>query len=118
MSEVASETKEIADFLRSNGWREGEDQFRPTSRMFYKRHDSNFRCSGNSHHEGVQVSIYLSDIRCNTSIELELCAGLSDGTWLKMLNYCLPRNIHYVIGMIPRMIATWEAANLRTPEKP
>jgi len=44
-------------------------------------------------------------------MELELCAGLKDETWLRILNYGLPRTVDEITALIPRMLAIWEAAN-------
>ncbi len=97
--------------LHSLGWREGRDQFRNYARMFYKRHDTPTRCAGNDDKAGVQVCLYVSDLQGRTNIEMEVCGGLADGTWLKLHNYALPQDVHGVLALIPRIIAVWEAAS-------
>ncbi len=44
-------------------------------------------------------------------MELELCAGLKDETWLTIQNYALPKTVKEVTALIPRMLSIWEAAN-------
>ena len=44
-------------------------------------------------------------------MELELCAGLKDETWLRIHNYALPKTVKDVTALIPRMLTMWESAN-------
>lgn len=105
--------QDICAALESLGWREGRDQFKPYARMFYKRYDTPTRCSGNDDKAGMQVCLYVSewDNTGKVNIEMELCGGLTDGTWIKFLHYCLPSDIEKVLSSIPRMLAAWEAIN-------
>lgn len=102
---------DVGSVLLSLGWREGRDQFRAYARMFYKRYDTPTRCAGNDDKEGMQVCLYVSEWQGRQSIEMELCGGLSDGTWLKLHNYGLPQDVHGVLALIPRILAVWEAAS-------
>ena len=72
------------------------------------RFDTPTVCSGNSDKPGMQVGIYVSS---DGEMEMELCAGLRDDTWIKILNYSLPNTLEEVIPLIPRLLAIWEAAN-------
>jgi hypothetical protein len=45
------------------------------------------------------------------SMEIELCAGLKDETWLIIKNYSLPETVEEVTALIPRLLAMWESAN-------
>lgn len=101
----------ICDQLAAAGWRECSNQFKTYSRCFYKRFDTPTRCSGNDDKPGMQIEIGVSEYDTRTSIELELCAGLKDETWLKLRKYCLPKDLNEVLKLIPRMLAVWEAAN-------
>jgi len=103
-----------AEWLLENGWRECPDQFRPNDRCFYRSFDTPTRCHGNDDKPGIQVCIFVSNIRGTESMELELCAGLKDETWLKVLNYGLPADIESVVALIPRLLAIWESANSAT----
>lgn len=85
--------------------------------MFYKRHDTPTRCAGNDDKDGMQVCIYVSELQGALCIEMEVCGGLSDGTWLKLHNYSLPQDVRKVIDIIPRILAAWEAANTTQPTR-
>jgi len=97
--------------LLDDGWREYPNQFKQWERCFYKQFDTPTRCHGNDDKEGVQIGISISEYRGVTSMELELCAGLKDDTWLKLHNYALPATVPEVTALIPRLLAIWEAAN-------
>lgn len=97
--------------LISLGWREYPNQFKDYARCFYKQFDTPTRCHGNDDKPGVQIQISVSDgYAGSVSMEMELRAGLKDETWVKIQNYSLPKTIDDVIALIPRMLATWEAA--------
>lgn len=103
---------EICDQLASEGWREYLNQFKKHSRCFYKQLETPTGCSGNDDKPGMQIEISVSDgFAGEASLEMELCAGLKDDTWLKILNYSLPKTVEEATALIPRMLATWEAAN-------
>jgi hypothetical protein len=98
--------------LLADGWREYPDQSKVYARCFFKRFDTPTVCSGNSDKPGMQIKIAVSDgYRGGVSMEMELCAGLKDETWLKILNYSLPKTVKEVTALIPRMLAVWESAN-------
>ncbi len=98
--------------LLADGWREYPNQFKKYARCFYKRFDSLTRCHGNDDKPGMQIQISVSDgYAGGVAMELELCAGLKDETWLTIHNYSLPKTVEEVTALIPRMIAVWELAN-------
>ena len=97
--------------LLADGWREYTDQFKKYARCFYKRFDTPTRCHGNDDKSGVQVMIAVSVMETWMSMEMELCAGLKDETWMKIQNYALPKTVKEVTALIPRMLAVWESAN-------
>lgn len=98
--------------LLADGWREYPNQFRKYARCFYKRFDTPSVCNGNSDKPGVQIEIAVSDgYAGGVSMEMELCAGLKDETWLKIQNYSLPKTVEEVTALIPRLLAMWESAN-------
>ena len=106
-------TKEqICDELLADKWREYPNQFKKYARCFYKQLDTPTRCSGKDDKAGIQIQISVSDgFAGEASLEMELCAGLKDETWLIIHNYSLPKTVEEVTALIPRMLATWEAAN-------
>ena len=98
--------------LLADGWREYPNQFRRYARCFYKRFATPTVCSGNSDKPGMQIEIAVSDgYAGGVSMEMELCAGLKDETWLKIQNYALPKTVEEVTELIPRLLAMWESAN-------
>ncbi|NBS69448.1 hypothetical protein EBT31_11130 [bacterium] len=98
--------------LLADGWREYPNQFKKYARCFYKRFDTPTVCSGNSDKPGMQIEVAVSDgYAGGVSMEMELCAGLKDETWLKIHNYSLPKTVEEVTALIPRMLAIWESAN-------
>ena len=104
------------DDLLADGWREYPDQFKRYARCFYKQFDTLTRCHRNDDKPGMQIEIAVSDgYAGGVSMEIELCAGLKDETWLKIQNYSLPKTEKEVTVLIPRLLAMWEAANNKTP---
>lgn len=98
--------------LLADGWCEYPNQFRKYARCFYKRFDTPTVCSGNSDKPGMQIEIAVSDgYAGGVSMEMELCAGLKDETWLKIQNYSLPKTVEEVTTLIPRLLAMWESPN-------
>jgi len=97
--------------LLANGWREYPNQFRKYARCFYKQFNTPTCCHGNNNKPGVQIRISVSEHEGRTSMELELCAGLKDETWLRIHNYALPKTVKDVTALIPRMLTMWESAN-------
>lgn len=97
--------------LLANGWREYPNQFKKHARCFYKQFATRTRCHGNDDKPGIQIEISVSQYEGRESMELEMCAGLKDGTWLKIHNYGLPNTVEEVTDLIPRMLSVWEAAN-------
>jgi hypothetical protein len=106
---------QICNELLSLGWREYPDQFRPQSRFFAKRYPTPTRCHCNDDKAGAQIELHVSEWRGGESMELQITAGLADGTWVKLQNYGLPKDVHSVIALIPRLLATWEAIAKPTP---
>ena len=53
----------------------------------------------------------ISVVESAGSFELELGGELVDGTWMRLLNHGLPKDLASVLSLIPRMLATWEASN-------
>ncbi len=98
--------------LLADGWREYPNQFRKYARCFYKRFDSPTRCHCNDDKPGMQIQISVSEHAGRASMELELCAGLKDETWLNIHNHSLPKTVKAVTALIPRMLAVWESANV------
>ena len=95
--------------LLADGWREYPDQFKKYARCFFKRFNTPTRCSGNDDKPGMQIQISVSEFNGLVSMELELCAGLKDDTWLKIQNYALPRTVKEVTDLIPRILVMWES---------
>lgn len=103
--------KTTCEQLLADGWREYPDQFKKYARCFYKRFDTPTRCHGNDDKPGIQVQISVSALNEVVCMELEICAGLRDETWLSMHNYSLPKTVNEVTALIPRMLRVWESAN-------
>jgi hypothetical protein len=102
----------IITTLLADGWREYSNQ-KQYARSFYKQFDTPTCCHGNEDKPGVQIEIAVGDGYCGgVMMELELCAGLKDGTWLIIHNYLLPQTVEEVTALIPRMLAVWESANI------
>jgi len=116
MSEVVQSDLDIFTTLVNNGWKESPNITRKYSRCFYKRFDTPSCCFENNDKPGVQLQIAVSTWQDTSSMELELCAGLPDGTWLALLNYGLPHTVEAVEKLIPRMLHMWEAANTITQQ--
>ena len=102
-------TTDVCNELSAAGWREYPNQFNAYSRCFYKQHETPTRCHGNQDKPGVQLQISVSEIAGRTSMELDLCAGLKDETWLTLKNYSLPATVKEVTALIPRLLAAWES---------
>ena len=92
----------IYEQLENEGWKEYPDHFRNYARFFYKRFDTATRCNGNDDKPGMQVKIAVSEHAERTSLELELCAGLKDETWLRIHNYSVPNTVEEATKLIPR----------------
>ena len=100
--------------LLAGGWREYPNQFRKYARCFYKQFDTATRCHWNDDKPGMQIQISVSEHEGRVSMELELCAGMKDETWLTIHNYALPKTVNEVTALIPRMLAVWESANTKS----
>jgi len=96
------------DYLVSQGFKESPEIFRMRVRCFYKRFATPTRCTGNEDKPGIQVCVSVYEHDGKYSYELDICGGLSDGTWINLENYALSDNIKDVIDAIPRLIAAWE----------
>lgn len=116
--EAQREAVLVCTDLLADGWREYPDQFKKYARCFYKRFDTPTRCHGNDDKSGVQIMIAVSVMETWMSMEMELCAGLKDETWLKIQNYALPKTVKEVTALIPRMLAVWESANDQAHAQP
>jgi len=106
-----ADSLQCCEELIADGWREYPDQFSPSSRCFFKRFDTPTRCFCNDEKPGVQVKIEVSFLDVSVTMEMSLRAGLKDGTWIEMLNYCLPNTVEEVTALIPRLLAMLEVAN-------
>lgn len=115
MNESKTKSNLCCDELLADGWREFPDQFKKYARCFYKRFNTPTCCFGNDDKPGIQIQISVSEQFDSVCMELDLCAGLKDGTWLKIQNYSLPKTAAEVVALIPRILATWEAANAINP---
>lgn len=109
--EARREAELCCTALLADGWREYPDQFKKYARCFYKRFDTPTRCAGNDDKPGVQIQIAVSELDGWMNMEMDLCAGLKDETWLTIKNYSLPKTVKEVTALIPRMLAVWESAN-------
>lgn len=94
--------------LLSLGWRKDKDQFRSYADMFWKRHETATKSHPNSDRDGANIIIYVSEFNGVQNAEMELVGELPDGTWVKLLNYGLPKTTPEILATIPRMLATWE----------
>lgn len=103
--------KSFIDRLLGNGWREYPNVLKPHARCFYQQFNTPSRCNGNSDKPGLQIELAISELNSHTLMELELCAGLKDDTWLRIQNYSLPDDVEKVLKLIPRMLAAWEECN-------
>jgi len=101
----------IPETLLDQDWREYRNQFKVTARCFYKRFETPTRCCCNDDRPGMQIEITVWDRGGVESCELEMSGELSDGTWMHLHNHRLPKNLDAVRALIPRMLATWEAAS-------
>jgi hypothetical protein len=99
----------ICKTLLEQGWQEYPNQFKKYARCFNKRFETPTSCALNQGKAGIQIEI--SVVESAGSFELELGGELSDGTWMRLLNHGLPRDIDAVLALIPRMLMVWEASN-------
>jgi hypothetical protein len=101
----------IHETLLAQNWRECPNQFKKNARCFYKRFETPTRCRCNDDKAGMQLELAVWEHGGVESCELELSGELSDGTWIHLHNHGLPKDLDAVLALIPRMLATWEAAN-------
>ena len=102
----------ICKELVADGWREYPNQATPFARCFFKPIETRTRCHENHDKPGIQVMIAVYDgFAGKPSMEMEISAGLKDDTWLKLMNYSLPKTVPEVTALIPRLLRIWEAAN-------
>jgi hypothetical protein len=99
----------ICKTLLEQGWKECPNQFKKYARCFYKYFETPTSCHCNNDKTGIQVEV--SVVESAGSFELELGGELSDGTWMRLHNHGLPRDIYAVLSLIPRMLMVWEASN-------
>lgn len=117
MNQQQNEASEaVCKELLTDGWREYPNQFKQYARCFYKRFATPTRCHGNNDKEGVQIEMAVSSgFSDQASLEMTLCAGLQDETWLSIQNYALPQTVKRATVLIPRLLAAWESANAAVP---
>jgi hypothetical protein len=114
MNTQTEETNHIRDYLLINGWKRGPNVFTKAI-CYYKRFPSKKRCYANSGKAGIQVQLAVFETaNCfdginQSTLELSIVSQLKDETALKIINYCLPKNLNKVIKLIPRLIRIWEA---------
>ena len=102
----------ILNALLADGWREYPNVIKDDwARSFYKRFNTPTRCSTNGDKEGMQIELSVTNNSQRVVMEIELCGGLQDETWLKIQNYALPKTVSEVTALIPRLLAMWEQAN-------
>lgn len=106
--EYPGEYEESCTLLENSGWQEFNDATRPDARFFYRRFATPTRCRLNADKHGMQVQVGVWRQGEHWSHEIEICGELPDGTWVKIKNYPMPRNLHDGIAQIPRLLATWE----------
>lgn len=92
------------------GWQKDKDQFREDADMFWRRVPTPTPSRQNREKEGVVVAVYISDFFGVQNAEMELVGELPDGSWIKLMNYLLPKTAEGILAVIPRMLATWECA--------
>jgi hypothetical protein len=103
------------DKLLADDWREYPDQFRKYARCFYKRFDTPTRCACNDDKAGMQICFAVSEYEGVESIEADICGELPDGTWVKIMQHGLPKDLAGCLAVIPRMLATWESISNYKP---
>jgi hypothetical protein len=101
----------IYETLIKQGWKESTNQFKKYARCFYKRFETPTSCALNQGKVGIQIEVSVSEWKGAESCELELGGELADGTWMRLHNHGLPRDIDTVLSLIPRMLMVWEASN-------
>jgi hypothetical protein len=100
----------IYENLIKQGWKEYPNQFKK-SRCFFKHFETPTSCHCNNDKAGIQVEVSVAEWQGAGSCELELSGELVDGTWMRLHNHGLPRDIDAVLALIPRMLMVWEASN-------
>jgi hypothetical protein len=105
----------IKDYLLENEWREFKDVTKdfPTI-SFYKRFDTKTVCRCNSNKKGIQIIINYYPAKrmgldqLGENYEMELVGELADGTWIKLFQWSMPKDVKEGITKIQRLLATWE----------
>jgi hypothetical protein len=101
----------IYETLIKQGWKEYPNQFKLYSRSFFKYFETPTSCHCNKDKTGIQVEVSVAEWQGIGSCELELSGELADGTWMRLHNHGLPKDIDAVLALIPRMLMVWEASN-------
>jgi len=101
----------ICKTLLEKNRKESPNQFKKYSRCFYKHFETPTSCHCNNDKTGIQVEVSVAEWQEIGSCELELSGELADGTWMRLHNHGLPRDIDAVLALIPRMLMVWEASN-------
>lgn len=99
---------ELAAALLTAGWREG-CAGKDYTRLVYKQFDTPTRCHLNDDKAGMQVVIEATALPGYPDmVELDVSGELADGTWIRLQQWALPMEAEAVLGVIPRLLATWE----------
>ena len=101
----------ICKTLIEQGWKECPNQFKKYARCFYKHFETPTSCALNQGKAGIQIEISVSEWQGAESCELELGGELADGTWMRLHNHGLPKDLYAVLALIPRMLMVWETSN-------
>jgi len=101
----------ICKTLLEQGWKECPNQFKQYARCFYKLFATPTSCHCNNDKTGIQVEVSVAEWPGTGSCELELSGELADGTWMRLHNHGLPKDLDAVLALIPRMLMVWEASN-------
>jgi hypothetical protein len=101
----------ICKTLLEQNWKEYPSQLKKYARCFYKQFETPASCHCNNDKTGIQVEVSVVEWEGTGSCELELGGELVDGTWMRLHNHGLPRDIDAVLALIPRMLMVWEASN-------
>ena len=106
--------QEAETYLKEDGWKYSESgsRFAGTA-LWYKQFDTQTSCNCNYNKKGIQIccSIHERPQNFGLGFELEICAELMNGTWVKFMLYSLPEDLGKALERIPILLAAWEAAN-------
>jgi hypothetical protein len=100
--------------LLENGWNSDTYVLYPNAECFFKRFETPTQCHCNDDKKGLLVMIAVYAV--NIEVEVEVVGELFDGTWIKIHQYALPKDIAEVLKIVPRLLVAWEAAATWRPE--